>query len=334
MSPYPFNKGDWSSINPAQAVALYQTMSLIRRVELKIEELYPQDQMKTPVHLSLGQEAVAAGVCACLTKEDLVFSNHRSHAHYLAKGGNLPALIAELYCRGTGCSRARGGSMHLIDKTVGHLGSSSIVAGSIAHAVGAALAFEMQHRDLVAVSFFGDAAAEQGVFFESMNWAVLKKLPVIFVCENNYYSVSSHIRVRQANDCIAMRARAFDMPSYRIDGMNVVDVFGAAQAAVARARKGEGPCLLECVVQRWRAHAGAGDPKAKEYRDPQELAPGYQRDPIQEFKEGAAKKELLGTGQIEEIDRTIDRQIEEAFVAAQKAPLPDASELEKYLFVD
>jgi len=140
--------------------------------------------------------------------------------------------------------------------------------------------------------------------------------------------------VRQANDCIAMRARAFDMPSYRIDGMNVVDVFGAAQAAVAQARRGEGPTLLECVVQRWRAHAGAGDPKAKEYRDPQELETGFQRDPIEEFKKGALEKRLLASSQIDEIGQEIDRQVAEAFSFAQNSSAPDGSDLEKYLFAE
>ena len=162
-------------IDSEKLLELYYSLSIVRKVELKIEELYHLDEMKTPVHLCLGQEAVSAGVCANLRKEDYVFSNHRSHGHYLAKGGNLKSMIAEFYCKETGCSKGRGGSMHIIDTSVGHHGSSSIVGGSIPHAVGAALAFKMQKKDLVAVSFFGDAASEEGVFFESMNLAKLKK---------------------------------------------------------------------------------------------------------------------------------------------------------------
>lgn len=314
-------------------LAMYEMLARIRKVELRIEELYPQDEMKTPVHLSLGEEAAAAGVCVHLKKEDFIFSNHRSHAHYLAKGGDLKAMIAELYGRATGCSRGRGGSMHLIDVSVGHLGSSAIVGGSIPHAVGAALAAVMQNKDSLAVSYFGDAASEQGVFFESMNWAALRKLPVVFICENNYYSVCSHISARQANEEIAMRSRAFDIPSARVDGMDVLDVYARAREAIDYARSGKGPYFLEILVQRWRGHAGGGDPTGAQYRRPEELEETYQRDPLKDFEQSLLAEKIVDEKTLQGINQQIDKAVTEAFRFAQESPLPDKSELEKYLFV-
>ncbi|MFA5261517.1 MAG: thiamine pyrophosphate-dependent dehydrogenase E1 component subunit alpha [Candidatus Omnitrophota bacterium] len=323
---------DFSHISTEQLWGLYKVMARIRRVELKIESLYHLDEMKTPIHLSLGEEAAAAGVCAHLRPEDFVFSSHRSHAHYLAKGGDLKAMIAELYCKETGCARGRGGSMHLIDTSVGHFGSSAIVGGSIPHAVGAALAFMMQNRTAVAVSFFGDAASEQGVFFESMSLAALKRLPVVFICENNFYSVCSHISARQPNPDIAMRARAFDIPSWRVDGMNVAEVFMKAGEAIGHARQGRGPYLLECRVQRWRAHAGAGDPLREKYRKPEDLNPDWMRDPLADLEQILRSQRGVGEPVFQELTGTLDAQIDEAFHYAQSSPLPPKEDLKKFLF--
>ncbi len=315
-------------------IEMYASLVRIRKIELKIEELYHEDEMKTPVHLSLGQEAAAVGVCAHLNRDDYVFSNHRSHAHYLAKGGDVKAMIAELYNKETGCAKGRGGSMHLIDTSIGHLGSSSIVGGSIPHAVGAAYAAVMQKTNRVAVSFFGDAASEQGVFYESMSWAALKKLPVVFVCENNSYSVCSHISARQANNNISMRSRAFDIPSQRVDGMDLLEVYAKAGEAIAHARGGSGPYLLECVVQRWRGHAGAGDPGAEKYRMPEDLDESKRRDPVQEFKDWMLKEGTAGENELTVIEQDLDREVDSAFRYAQESPLPKKEELEKYLFAE
>ncbi len=317
-----------------QTAEFLRKMLLIRVTELKIEELYHLDEMKTPVHLSLGEEAVSAGVCMHLRTEDAVFSNHRSHAHYLAKGGNLGAMIAELYCRETGCSSGRGGSMHLVAKEVGHWGSSAIVAGATPHAVGAALAFQMQKKDSIAVVFLGDGACQQGVFYESMGWAALKKVPVVFVIENNFYSVNSHLSVREANEYLYKRARAFDIPSCRVDGMNPLDVYASAAQAVSHARSGKGPFVLEYVVQRWRMHVGPGDASAQLYRMPEEFTKGYRRDPIEEFIAHVLKEGLLDSSRVQEIRTRVDRDVGEAFVFAQNSPLPDARDLTKYLFVE
>ncbi len=311
---------------------IYTSIQKIRKVELKIEDLYHDDEMKTPVHLSLGQEAVSAGVCANLLKEDYIFSNHRSHGHYLAKGGDLKAMIAELYCKETGCAKGRGGSMHLIDTSVGHLGSSSIVGGGIPNAVGAAFASKMEKRGLVSVCFFGDAACEQGVLYESMGWAALKKLPVIFMCENNQYSVHSYIDVRQIPGDLAKRAKAFDIPAMTIDGMNAVEVYEKSQQAIEHARSGKGPYFLEFKVQRWRAHAGAGDPIKEKYRKPQDLDEANERDPLEEFKQYLLDQILSAQTELEKIDANLDQEIKEAFIYGQQSPLPDDKDLGKYLY--
>ncbi|MBF0385966.1 MAG: thiamine pyrophosphate-dependent dehydrogenase E1 component subunit alpha, partial [Candidatus Omnitrophica bacterium] len=306
---------------------IYYDLQKIRKVELKIEELYPKDEMKTPVHLSLGQEAVAVGVCANLRKEDNIFSNHRSHAHYLAKGGDLKAMIAELYCKETGCAKGRGGSMHLIDTSVGHLGSSAIVGGAISHAVGAALAYKLQKKDLVAVTFFGDAAVEQGVLYESFNFAKLKNLPVVFICENNYYSVCSHLSARQPDDKLYMRSKGFGVPSMVCDGMDFLKVFNAAKKAIDHARGGKGPYFLEFKVQRWRAHSGGGDPIAEQYRKKADLDKRNIKDPIKDFEEYLLKKKIVEQSDMEIIKNDIDSEIGEAFDFAQKSPLPDNKDL-------
>lgn len=312
-------------------IGLYKTMLRIRLVELKIEELYPEDEMKTPIHLCIGQEAIAAGVCANLSGDDYVFSTHRGHGHYIAKGGDLRSMIAELYCKETGCSGGRGGSMHLIDTSVGFMGSSSIVAGSIPIATGAALSAALNDDNRVSVVFFGDAASEEGVLFESMNFAALKKLPVIYVCENNFYSVCSHQSARQANCDISMRPKAFDIPSYQVDGSDVMKVYKASKKSIADARAGKGPSFLECRAYRWRAHAGPGDPQKDLYRRDDEREEWINRDPLKNFENALIKKRLIANQEIRKIRQAMDKDILDAFEFAGRSPLPDGRELEKHL---
>ncbi|MBN2138008.1 MAG: thiamine pyrophosphate-dependent dehydrogenase E1 component subunit alpha [Sedimentisphaerales bacterium] len=323
---------DHSGIPTEILLKLYVIISKIRRVELRIESLYHEDEMKTPVHLCLGQEAISAGVCATLQTDDYVFSNHRSHGHYIAKGGDLPAMIAELYCKETGCSRGRGGSMHLVDTSVGLLGSSSIVGGGIPLAVGAALASVLRGDGRVTVVFFGDGASEEGVLYESMNFAALKKLPVVFVCENNFYSVCSHQTARQANNDISMRPRAFEMPSSRVDGVDVIDVFRKTMDAVNRTRSGKGPSFLECRAYRWRGHAGAGDNLKSQYRKLDEWDQWMTRDPLQEYEKALVAGNILTEKKKKQITETIDKEIDEAFSFAQASPLPNEKEVTKYLY--
>lgn len=313
-------------------IELYVLMLRIRLVELKIEELYPQDEMKTPIHLCIGQEAVSAGVCANLNKDDYVFGTHRGHGHYLAKGGDLKAMIAELYGRATGCAKGRGGSMHLIDTSIGFMGCSSIVGGNIPIATGAALSFVLNNQNKVSVVFFGDAASEEGIFYESMNFAALKKLPVVYVCENNFYSVYSHLSARQVNSDISMRSKAFDIPSYCVDGSDVIEAYLKSKKAIEDARYGKGPSFLECKVYRWRAHSGPGDPQRDSYRKLDELEKWMKKDPLKDFEDRLIKKGIINNKKIEKINEEINKEILEAFEFAKNSPLPDKAELMKYLF--
>ncbi|MBI5239221.1 MAG: thiamine pyrophosphate-dependent dehydrogenase E1 component subunit alpha [Elusimicrobia bacterium] len=307
-------------------------MKRVRGVELAIEAEYPNDEMKTPVHLCIGQEAVPVGVCAGLRRDDYVLSNHRGHGHYLAKGGDLKAMVAELYCRETGCSRAHGGSMHLIDTAAGLLGSSAIVGGGIPLAVGAALASQRLGQKRVAVTFFGDAGAEEGAFFESLNCARLWKLPVVFVCENNLYSVCSHIDARQHTREVFRRARAFDIPAARADGTDVLDVLRKASAAISRARRGRGPSLLECRAYRWRGHIGPGDPGAELYRKPGERARWLKRCPIRLLERRLLAAGALSARELREMEARAAGEIAEAFRYARASPLPGPETLGRHLF--
>jgi len=259
-------KGRLAGRDPAFVVELFRRMLRIREIELEIERRYRQDHMKTPIHLVIGQEATTVGCCAAMRDTDLVYSSHRTHGAYLAKGGDLKAMLSEMHCRIDGCAGSRGGSMHLIDFSVGMAGTSAIVAGSVPIAVGAALAAKMQKADRVIAVFFGEAATEEGVVSESLNFAALKKLPIVFFCENNFYSVQSPLSERQPDRDVAKWAGAHAMPSERIDGMNVLDVYDASKAAIERARAGEGPSFIEARVYRYRAHGGNGDDSASGYR--------------------------------------------------------------------
>jgi len=309
---------------------LYIMMSKIQKVELKIAELYHEDEMKTPVHLCLGQEAIAAGVCLHLNADDYVFSTHRGHGHYIAKGGDIKAMIAELYNRETGCSRGRGGSMHLIDTSVGLLGTSSIVGGCIPIATGAALGSVLQKDNRVSVAFFGDAAVEEGVIYESINFAMLKKLPVVYVCENNFYSVCSPLSKRQAKDDIYRRLEGLSIPGYQVDGNNVIEVYHIAKKAIANARRGGGPSFIECRTYRLRDHHGPSSGVEVGYRTQEEVDEWAAKCPVRNFERFLIEQNIMTASKIEEFAAAIDREVEEAFKFAQASPLPD--EVLEYLY--
>ncbi|MBA7645768.1 Acetoin:2,6-dichlorophenolindophenol oxidoreductase subunit alpha [subsurface metagenome] len=311
---------------------LYRMMLKIRKVQLKISELYHEDEMRTPVHLYIGQEAVATGVCANLNVEDYVFSNHRGHGHYIAKGGNIKAMVAELYNRESGCSRGRGGSMHLIDTSVGLLGSSSIVGGCVPLATGAALGEVLQKRNRVSVSFFGDAAVEEGVLYESINFAMLKRLPVVYVCENNFYSVCSPLSNRQATDDIYRRFEGLSIPGYRVDGNNVIEVYRVAKETINHARGGSGPSFIECRTYRLKDHHGTGSGVEVGYRKGEEVDEWAKRCPVRNFERFLVERKIMGEGEIEEFAAVIDREVGKAFEFAQASPLPDEGKVLKYLY--
>jgi len=309
-------------------------MLRIHRVQLRIESLYHLDEMKTPIHLCIGMEAIAVGVCANLEPRDYISSSHRSHGHYLAKGGDLKGLIAELYCRETGCSKGRGGSMHLVDASVGHMGSSSIVGGGIPIGTGLALSCRMKKEDRVSVVFFGDGAADEGVLYESVNFAILKQIPVVYIYENNQYSVCSHVSARQAGELIFHSVHQRLMKTDVVDGNNVLEVYEAARKAVKRARSGKGPSLIECRTYRIRGHAGAGSDEKLGYRSAEEIRSWEAKCPVSNFMAKLLREGIISNEEITDMEKMIDAEIDEAFRFAQESPLPKAEDVERYLFCE
>jgi len=306
----------------------------IRLVEEAIAERYGEQEMRCPVHLSIGQEAAAVGVCVALRDSDPVFSTHRCHAHYLAKGGDLRAMIAEIYGKSTGCLGGRGGSMHLMDPSVGLMASVPIVASAVPLAVGAALAQKLDHGDSVAIAFLGDASVEEGVFHESANFARLRDLPVIFVCENNLYSVYTHLDRRQPRRPLVELVTGHHIPADRIDGNDVLAVHAATTRAVARARAGEGPSFLQLDTYRWREHCGPNFDNDIGYRSSEEYERWRRLCPVTRFS-----TQLRACGRIDETrEKTliegIQAEIDDAFEFAKSSPLPDPSEATRHVYAE
>lgn len=313
---------------------IFYSMLRIRRVQERIASLYLQDDMKTPVHLCIGQEAVAAGVCSALEKDDYISSNHRGHGHYLAKGGNLNTLIAELHCKDGGCSRGYGGSMHIIDTSVGHMGTSSIVGDGIPIGTGLALSIKMKGTNRVSVVFLGDGAADEGVLYESINFAILKKLPVIFVIENNQWSVCSHVLTRQDGINIFHYAPKDQLPAYRIDGNDALTVWETTRQAVERARSGIGPSLIECITYRILGHAGCESQDPAGYRDPLEIEDWKKKCPVERLQKELLNTNILDHDDIASMEKKIASEIDDAFKFAKESPLPDGDNLQSCLFCE
>lgn len=302
---------------------MYIMMLRIRKFEEKIGDLVLKGEIKTPCHLYIGQEAIATGVCSALKKTDYIFGNHRSHGHYMAKGGDAKKLMAEIFCRDDGCSRGKGGSMHLVDYEVGVVGTAPIVAASIPIAAGAALSSVLEENGRVSVSFFGDGATNEGVFYETLNFASLKKLPIIFVCENNLYSTHMPIFKILADTNIAKKAEIFNMPGFQIDGNNVIEVFQTVEKAVERAREGKGPTLIECMTYRWCGHVGFSDDLDKKLRTKEELDSWVKKCPIEKLKKNLEITDVEN----EEISKEIEKEIKEAVAFAKESSYPAEDEL-------
>lgn len=312
---------------------LYESMLRIRLVEEAIADRYAEQLMRCPVHLSIGQEAVAAGVGLALRADDLAMSGHRSHAHYLAKGGDLAAMIAELHGRETGCCRGRGGSMHLIDLAAGFVGAVPIVGSTIPSAVGLAFAEHLQKRDRVAVAFFGEAATEEGVFHESANFASLHRLPVVFVCENNLYSVYSPMSVRQpAHREVVEQARGHGLLARQGDGNDPLAVHALMAEAVAHARARRGPVFLELKTYRWREHCGPGYDNHIGYRTEAEFLAWQARDPLATFERRLRAAGIFDEGRAARFREGQRREIDAAFAAARAAAFPAASTLLDHVY--
>lgn len=309
-------------MNSLEAKKLYIGLVRTRKFDEKVEELYPEQEIKCPVHLSLGQEGSAAGVCAALEVGDKVWSGHRCHAVTVAKGAKFRPLFAELYGKETGCSHGRGGSMHFVAPEVGVMGASAIVGASIPLALGSAIAAKIRGEDFISAVFFGDGAVEQGTFHESMNFASLHKLPVIFVLENNNMSTVTLLSERQANPDLWKHAEQYQIPGFRVDGRRPEKVFELAQTAVTRARAGEGPTLIEVLVERWSTHVLTS---AK-------YEPTTDRDdPIINFEVFAKEHDLLSENEMNEIKKSTDNEISDALKFAKESPMPSPEEL--YLYV-
>ena len=321
-------------ISSDMLIELYRVMLKIRKVGETLAELYPEQEMRCPTHFHIGQEAVATGVCASLTMEDYVFCSHRSHAPYIAKGGDLKALVAELYGKVTGCCKGKAGSQHLMAPEVGFLGASAIVGGTIPMAVGTALASVISKNNTVSVTFFGDGGVEEGVFHESLNFASLKKLPVVFICENNFYSVQSHLSARQALDNIYERSQIHGVPGSRVDGNNVVEVFKTAKNVIEQARRGEGPSFIECQTYRWLEHVGPYYDFELGYRTKEEVEQWMKRCPIKGYEKQLVDKGIITNDDIDEMTNVLETEIADAVAYAKKSVFPPKEELSKDVFFD
>jgi TPP-dependent pyruvate/acetoin dehydrogenase alpha subunit len=295
---------------------LYRALYRIRRLEEEVARVYPTDKIKSPVHLSIGQEAVSVGVCEALEPCDVVFGTYRSHALYLAKGGDMRRMVAELFGKATGCTGGKGGSMHLIAAERGMMGASAVVGTTIANAVGYAYAMRYKRTNAVVVSFFGDGATEEGVFSESLNFAALKKLPLLFVCENNQYAIHTHQSLRQGNTDICGRARSFGLPADRLDGNDLPALVAKAREVVARIRAGEGPAFLEAATYRWREHVGPGEDYHLGYRTPDEAKPWKEADAL--VRTAAQLKEP----ERRRLEEEVEEEVAEAFAFAEASPFP------------
>ncbi|PTY02885.1 acetoin dehydrogenase [Opitutaceae bacterium EW11] len=312
---------------------LLESMVRIRLVEEAIATGYAEQQMRCPVHLSIGQEGVAAGVGAALRPDDQVMSGHRSHAHYLAKGGDLNAMIAEIYGKETGCCRGRGGSMHLVDLKAGFVGAVPIVGSTIPIAVGLSFADKQLKRDRVTVAFLGEAATEEGVFHESVNFAALHQLPVIFLCENNLYSVYSPLSVRQpAGQAVYKTAAGHGIRAEQADGNDAVAVYSLMCDAVRQARSGSGPVFLEFMTYRWREHCGPAFDNHIGYRTEAEYLTWRERDPVEALERRLRAEGCFDEAALVDFKRRTSAEINGAFSAAKQAPFPDAAGLMDHLY--
>jgi pyruvate dehydrogenase E1 component alpha subunit len=319
-------------MNVEVGLRMYEAMVRIRISEEQIADLVEASEVATPCHLYIGQEAIAAGVCAALTHDDYLWGGHRSHGHYLAKGGDLRTMMAEIFGRSTGCCRGRGGSMHLFDARVGIFGTVPLVAGTIPLAVGTALAAQLRGDSRVSVSFFGDGAVEEGHCHEAMNLAALYKLPVVFVCENNLYASHMPLLERRVEDNIQRAADVHGMPGVRVDGNDAEAVYQAAATAVLRARRGEGPTLLECRTFRWRGHVGPSWDIDVGVRRKDELDDWLARDPIPRLK-GWLVSQGITVRELDAVDAAVHRSVDDAVRFARSSPHPDPREVNEHVFV-
>lgn len=320
-----------SNVNVEQLREFYRGMLRIRRFEECAADQVEAGEIKTPCHFYIGQEAIATGVCTALQRDDYVWGGHRSHGHYLAKGGDMAAMMAELYGKVTGCSRGRGGSMHVIAPEVGILGTVPLVAATIPLAVGTGLASKLRGDGRVSVAFFGDGAVEEGHFHESVNIAGLYRLPVLFVCENNLYASHMHLLERRLRDSIALFADAHGLPGASLDGNDVLAVYRAATEAVERARRGGGPTFLQCRTYRWRGHVGASWDMDVGVKRRDELKDWLPKDPIARLRDLMLNAQER-PAELKRIETAVEREVADALSFARTSPYPHAHELHEHVY--
>ena len=309
---------------------IYKKMLLIREVDEKIAEKYHEEQMRCPTHLSIGQECVPACLSLCSDKDDFAVSTHRGHAHYLGKGGDLRKMIAEIYGKSTGCSRGKGGSMHLIDLDVNFMGTSAIVGNSIPVGVGLGLSISLKKTQQISIIFLGDSAVEEGVFYESVNFAVVRKLPVLFLCENNLYSVYSPLSVRQPdNRKIHKMVEGLGISTSYADGNDTKATYDILSKTINGIRNGEGPHFIEFSTYRWREHCGPNFDNDIGYRTEKEFLEWKKLDPLKSLQ-----KIINQEDKINQIKNEIDNQVLDAFNYAENSPFPKTSEAFEGVFAD
>jgi len=318
-------------IPPETQVGLLRTMIRIRAFEERVRDLFAAGRLPGFVHLSIGQEGVAAGACAALRADDYALSTHRGHGHMVAKGADTSRMMAELYAKRAGSCKGKGGSMHIADASVGVLGANGVVAGGLTVAAGVGLSIKQRRTGQVCLCFFGDGAANRGPFHEALNLAVIWKLPVIFLCENNGWASSTPHRYACAVPDVAVRAAGYGLRGVVVDGMDALEVYAAVRGAVDRARAGGGPALIEAKVVRWQGHY-EGDPQG--YRDRTEIAEGKARDPIARLRSKLLAENILGAEQVAEMERAALAEIDTAVAFGESSPLPEPEEALDDLFAN
>ncbi|MGQ9726490.1 MAG: pyruvate dehydrogenase (acetyl-transferring) E1 component subunit alpha [Candidatus Bathycorpusculaceae bacterium] len=304
-------------------IEMFRKMVEIRFFEEKVFDLYAQNLVPGTIHLYAGEEAVAVGVCTALTKDDYVTSTHRGHGHCIAKGADLKRTMAEIFGKKTGYCKGKGGSMHIADFSIGMLGATAVVGAGIPIAVGAGLSIKIRKTSHVVACFFGEGASNQGTFHEGINMASVWRLPVIFICENNLYAMGTRQSRVMNIENVADRAVAYGIPGVVVDGNDVLAVYEATRKAVERARKGEGPTLIECKTYRHKGHSRVDPAK---YRPKEEVEEWLAKDPIKRFKERLLQTKTLKEAEIQQIEREVSAEIEEAVRFAMESPYPASEE--------
>ncbi len=330
MPRFPhFPLARWRELTDTQASRrLFRQILRIRLIEERVAQIYPTDKIKSPVHLSIGQEVVSVAVCDVLAPQDVIAISYRGHAAYLAKGGDLPAMMAEMYGKPTGCAGGKGGSMHLISPEAGVMGASAVVGTHIPLAAGNALAAKLRGQDQVTVCFFGDGATEEGCFSETLNFAALHQLPILFVCENNGYAIHSPLRKRWANLDLCARVRAFGVPAVKIESSDVGTVRDTAEAAVAAIRAGQGPQFIEAITYRWLEHVGPSEDFNAGYRSRAEAEPWHAQDTVAQMADNSDADWLS------QMRAEINAEIDAAVAFAEHSPAHRQEDLYRHVYAD